>query len=123
MLPAFILAAGLSLPLAEPVTVVNLTGQPICQVYLSPAGTDHWAGQAWGSACLGQGGRRDFRPEPILAAPAADRRDLLVVFESGSERTYFGLDLRVFTHLVLGETEAEIFEWDPELAAGFDFIR
>lgn len=123
MVPALILAAGLSLPLAEPVTVVNLAGQPICQVFLSPAGTDHWVGQAWGSACLAQGGRRHFTPEPVRAAPAADRRDLLVVFESGSERTYFGLDLRVFTHLVLREAEAEIFEWDPEATAGFDFIR
>lgn len=101
----------LSAAQAEPVIVKNDTGRSICEVYLAPAGTHDWAGWGGDGRCLEPGRKWSLK----LKSPASTggRNDLKVIFDDGGERTYYGLDLNLFVYVVLGELEAELFEWDP----------
>ncbi len=93
---------------AGPWMVENQTGRPLCQLYLSPAGANRWGEDLLAGRCLAPGRRQAFD-----RAPDPGPHDLLVIFEDGGSRTYFGPDPAVWPHLVLHETEAELFEWDP----------
>lgn len=101
----------LSAAQAESVILENGTGRPISAVYLAPAGTQNWTG--WGGDDRHLEPGRKWRIEAQASTPAAGLRDLRVIFDDGQERTYFGLDLNLYAYALLGETEAELFEWDP----------
>lgn len=116
---ALVIAVALNLAWIWPLSAVqagsvvlkNETGRPIGAVYLASAGANDWSG--WGGAglCLEPG--RKWRLELPSSSPDQGLRDLRVIFDDGQDRTYFGLDLELYTYVVLGEAEAELFEWDP----------
>lgn len=96
---------------AESLILENKTGRPICEVYLAPANANDWAGWGGDGRCLEPGRKWSLKPRSSLAAGGT--RNLRVVFDDGSDRTYFGLDLDLFAYVILGDMEAELVEWDP----------
>lgn len=105
------MAWSLSAAQAEPIIVKNETGRPISAIYIAPAATNDWAGWGGDSHCLEPG--RKWSLEWQSSSPAEGLKELRVVFDDGLDRTYFGLDLALYTYVVLGETEAELLEWEP----------
>ena len=91
----------------DPITVENNTGFPVCEVYLSPTGTEIWVRDYLDGRCLGQGETR------ILADPPYGLYDLLIISQNGLGRNYYGLDLDTHFHIRLNVASADLFEWDP----------
>lgn len=96
---------------AESLILENKTGRTICEVYLASANADDWAGWGGDRRCLESGRKWNLKPQSSM--PARGTRDLRVIFDDGSDRTYFGLDLDLFAYVILGDMEAELFEWAP----------
>lgn|GEM_PF-3355172 len=108
-------ALGLAWPLsaaqAEPIILKNGTDRPINAVYLAPAGTNDWIGWGGNDRYLEPG--RKWRLELDPSSPAEGPRDLRAVFDDGQDRIYFGLNLNLYAYVLLGETGAELYEWEP----------
>lgn len=96
---------------AESLILENKTGQSICEVYLAPVNANDWAGWGGHGRCLEPGRKWSLKLQS--PRPAWGTRNLRVIFDDGSDRTYFGLDLDLFAYVILGDMEAELFEWDP----------
>lgn len=106
--------------LADPVILDNRTGLAICEIYLSPAGTDNWSGGCLGGHFLGGHCLEPEQKLKLRLGPSSSngRRDLRLIFDNGAGRTYFGLDLDSYAYVIAGELEAELFEWDPSRRPG-----
>lgn len=108
ILPVLLILAAAPVLAQSPLTVKNETGRAICEFHLSPAGAGRWASLVWGEPCL-KPGRTGY-----LDLPRGEGlHDLLVIFDDGLGQTYFGLEPAAYSHFVLKESQAELFQWRP----------
>jgi hypothetical protein len=91
------------------ITIENASPDTYGDIYVRRVDQDFYGDQALlGGHRLKPGQRHTFQvrlsPEP---------HDLLVLLEDGGVRSYLAIDFSVFRYLALGESGAELFEWDP----------